>query len=135
MPGQTHAAWQPDLSQQLALEKSRQVACENAGGRLGHGRRAERDREPRAGTALHRPRYGVSSCRPRLSDLRSRLYGGSTARRIEGDLEENDQGVGAFIVGLGSRVAPGRSRRIITGIDLHLSPPRGERSSERSERG
>lgn len=104
MPGQTHAAWQPDLSQQLALEKSRQIAGEDAGARVGHGRLAERDRRPRAGAAVHRPWYGGSSCGGRLSDLRSRLYGGPTARRIEGDLDQSDQGVGSFLVGLASRM-------------------------------
>jgi hypothetical protein len=64
------------------------------------------------------------------------LYGGPTARHIEGDLEANDQGVSAFVVGLVSRMLGlGRSGRLITGIELHLSHPRGERSSERSERG
>src|ERR1700731_786685 len=98
MPGQTHAAWQPDLSQKLACEQTRQVAGEDAGVRRGHGRIAERNRKSRAGVALHGPRYGGSSRRQRLSDLRPRLYGGPTARRIEGDLDQNDQGVSAFVI-------------------------------------
>src|ERR1700684_1031552 len=65
---------------------------------------AERGRKPRAGAAIHRPRYGVASHRPRLSDLRPRLHGGPAARRIEGDLDKNDQGVRVFVVGLGSRL-------------------------------